>query len=706
MRRAFTLIEILIVIALSAVLFALLLVPLVNGIKYARQAQSLTAAQDAARITRERIERELGSAVYVFDNTSHPFQLAAGKQYAAGDDKFTNFLDLDVPQKPNPAAGGPYTTAVAHAYNAKLDFVLPRLNDKGNPIDPTTNDPISISTSVTTNSPIISDPTQIFPAAAGTSLVRYWVGRKDPTQPYNNTREERTSESTDNMYVLYRAQCRLSNDLDPVTNKPIVNADGTTINEKLFVPKHDAAGNAINQPELDDPDFFRYVNQPGATDVNWLDQNHAGYPTQNVGGTPGSPATHNSRVDKWMSIAKPVIPGPNVDLVLMPHASDGTLLVDKYADETGYVAGADTKPGVAHYGLANDPIKQVTYPIVNTSVTFRPGVVSGDATPATTTEYNSAGVVASDGATNAAYVPTAYTTGSQSWAQPYVVTLVPPTVATGQSAGGATYYVQQDPVSSDYYEYRGASPNGTAVFDVTTGAVLSGVSYVPLTINAQTGTISFATPALPKPPTPKSGTTAATLGDPYNRQWVYQPATPSLDLKDIDSNGKTPPLATAADPTLTDTAGNPLLLARVVPGSLRVYGPDMSQGPGKGQPVLYTEARPTSSDSTTAAGDNQFTVDYTTGILTFTGADAIATFNGSAAVNVIYDYQANAAPVGTVTSGKMQIGYGLLPLSVQVDYQTRDLIDVAIGVRIYDLTTGRAQVIPAETKVKIGNSNR
>ena len=47
-----------------------------------------------------------------------------------------------------------------------------------------------------------------------------------------------------------------------------------------------------------------------------------------------------------------------------------------------------------------------------------------------------------------------------------------------------------------------------------------------------------------------------------------------------------------------------------------------------------------------------------------------------------------------------------LPMHVTVDYQTRDLIDVSIGVRIYDITTNRAQVIPAETKIKIGNSNR
>ena len=55
--RAFTLIEILIVVALTAVLFALLLVPLVSALRYTQQAQIVTAAQDAARITKERITR-------------------------------------------------------------------------------------------------------------------------------------------------------------------------------------------------------------------------------------------------------------------------------------------------------------------------------------------------------------------------------------------------------------------------------------------------------------------------------------------------------------------------------------------------------------------------------------------------------------------------------------------------------------------------
>ena len=180
-RCAFTLIEILIVLALTTLLFALLLVPLVSAIKYTRQVQSLTAAQDAVRITRERLTRELGSAVFVFDNTGHRFLVPAGTPLAAGDDLFTNFLDLDIPT----STSG--TTTVAHAYSAKLDFAMPRVNDT--PLkDPTTGEPITYGPSVSGSAVIVS-PSQIFPAAAGASMVRYWVGLKDPTSPYNNNRE-------------------------------------------------------------------------------------------------------------------------------------------------------------------------------------------------------------------------------------------------------------------------------------------------------------------------------------------------------------------------------------------------------------------------------------------------------------------------------------------------------------------------------------
>ena len=521
--HAFTLIELLIVIALTAVLFALLLIPLVSALRYTQQAQIVTAAQDAARITEERITRELGSAVFVFDGTSHPFQLAAGAMLKPGDDAYTNFLDLQILDK----TGAP---VIAQAFNAKLDFVLPKLNSSGT-TDPTTNEPIAYTQSPS-GSAIISNPSYVFPLAAGTTMIRYFVGLKDPTQPYNNTREGKANGSTDNTYVLYRAQFL------PYVPNPNhgPNEPAVKPNTDLFATRTNGSGVSI--PELDDPDFFRYV---GTSDVDWLDTNHGAYPAQTDPTTvtdttaDGSAAQHNYRVEKWRQIAKVVIPGPNVDLLLLPHNADNTLDYDT----TG------TFTGVAHSGVATDPVTGKMYPIVSTSCSFRPATVSGNATPGTTANYNSQGVVSVD-QSGFTYIPTLYTATSQSWSLPYHVSVFPGTF--GSTSGDAAandalnmYYDTEQfasgqiavtapssytPPSSngplgplyinpgDILEYShvpsdAANPQGKLAYDVTQGFPvtydgtnynLGGTAFVPMTINPDTGTISFTAPSLPNGP--------------------------------------------------------------------------------------------------------------------------------------------------------------------------------------------------------------
>lgn len=695
-RQAFTLIEILIVIALTAVLFALLLIPLVSALNYTRSAQALTAAQDAVRTTREQITRELGSALYVFDNTSHPFIITTDPK-VAGEDRYTNFLDMEVPQNKSNNNGTPQEI-VAHAYNAKLDFVLPKVNDSGIAIDPTTHQPIAYSSSKT-GSAIISSPSLVFPAAAGTTIIRWFVGLKDPTKPYNNNREMKTSNGIDNEYILYRVEFQPYHVDSTGKVKSNYPRDNSTVNEQILAPQGESDGGTVSAsalPEFDDPDFFRYVT---TSDVNWLSANHHPYTSSEV-------TTHNSRVDNWINIAKPVITGPNVDLILLPHDSSGKLTYD-----TG-TAGACTSlpsppacPGTSHTGFALDPVSGNYYPIVGTSVTFRPGTVSGNATPSTTTDYSSQAVVSNTDQNGFTYIPTVYTTSNQSWAQPYKVTLTPATASAGQVAGGQVYTTGLDPTTmttsgvtvtaGDFVEYDASGT--TVVYDITTGIPVPGkTSYIPLSINADSGTINFAVPALPDPT------------KPFQRQWVYaMPAgETTLDLKTTDSGGHVSPLSQIKDPTYTDNASptpNPILLARIVPGSLRVYGPDATQGPGYGQPVLYTEAT-----NLTPPGDNQYTVDYTRGALSFPGPDAATQFTANPTVTVIYDYQANMAPFGTPdpNAANKLSKVSFTPVDVAVDYQTRDLIDVSLGVRLLDVSTGQAQIIPSETKVKIGNSNR
>ncbi len=710
--QAFTLIEILIVIALTAVLFALLLVPLISALRYTQQAQIVTAAQDAARITEERISRELGSAIFVFDGTSHPFQLPAGTSVMPGDDAYTNFLDLQILS----STGAP---VVAHAYNAKIDFVLPKLNDNGGTatVDPTTGQPITYSTSQN-GSAIVSNPSYVFPLAAGTNAIRYFVGLKDPTISYNNTREGKAISSSDNTYILYRAEYQPYTDV--VTNGKVT---GVTPNTNLFALRLKADGTPVkpNIPDLDDPDFFRYVS---TSDVNWLNDSHATYTAAEV-------TAHNARVDKWVQIAKPVIPGPNVDLILLPHNADNTLAYDP-------ANGAF--PGVAHSGAAHDPVSGTpgtSYPIINTSCTFRPATISGNATPGTTANYNSQGTVATD-QIGFTYIPTVYTATSQSWSLPFHVGLYP-----GNYNAAVDMYYDTDqfaaadtPVTpttnalfiraGDVLEYRHTvtSTGGlTALaYDVTQGFPvtydgtnynLGGTQFVPMTINPYTGTISFTAPSLP------NGS-----NDRLTRKWNYAPAVdaddPSLSIVDLTQSGFTDLTLTTANSSnpspltnlinLTPTNAGPVTgddNAHPVPGSVRVYGPDQTLGPNKGNIVPYSEVSSSVGSSTIGTiGNDQYSVDYAHNRI-----DLQAGAPGP--IQVIYDYQANMTLMTPLPNPPPSASLPVnlpsnpyLPMQVTVDYQTRDLIDVSIGVRIYDVTNNRAQVIPAETKIKIGNSNR
>jgi len=748
--RAFTLIELIIVIALTAVLFGLLLVPLVSAIRYTQQAQIVTAAQDAARSTRERLTRELGSALFVFDGTSHPF--VTTNPVVSGDDRYTNFLDLEIPGLD---ATGNYKSTIAHAYACKLDFAQPKavsVPDKtdaqgnvitpGTQTDPTTGEPISYRPTQN-GSAIISDPALVFPLAAGTTVTRYWVGLKDPSQPYNNTREGKFNSNTDNTYILYRAQFQpYVTVIDPSTRKIVIDPKTGKPelgpNTMLFatVTKTDANGNTKTVPEMDDPDFFRYVKP---TDVNWLDDAHGAYGTQDaIGttGTPGSAAQHNNRVEKWRSIAKPVIPGPNIDLILLPHNTDNTLVYDK---GLGGPCTANGCPGIAHSGIAHDPVTGNYYPIVNTSVTFRPGTVSGDAVPGTTSDYNSQGLPTLAGESGYGYVPTVYRATGQSWALPYHVTLYPGNydgtqeyydtqIASGTFSDGANILINP----GDLLEYRhmnSSDTTGTLVYNISlgfpltdagTGAYkLGGTDFVPLTVNPDTGTLIFGTPSLPGGPT-----------DRNNRNWDYfYNATADADAKGgVNPTGKidltkidltlpaqsakvapplTNPLLAPADPAETGVRD-----AHIAPGGIRVTGPDTTAGPNHGLIVPYTEVN---KSLTAEIGENQYTVDYAQNRMQVSQATTNylaanpPSSNSPSKVTVVYDYQANMTltnPLQTTPTAGFSADNPYLPMQVKVDYQTRDLIDVSIGVRIYDISNNRAQVIPAETKIKIGNSNR
>lgn len=690
-QRAFTLVELLVVIAITVILFSLLLRPLVESLRLTQGAQVQAAAQDAGRITLERLTRELGSAVFVYDNASHPFANAAGTTPAgAQTDRFTNFLDLAVPN----SDGNP---VVEHAYNAKIDIVPARHQDNGGLTDPTAGDEPVLPSKAGIGSASLSSTGLLFPLAPSSVIVRYFVGLKDPTKPYTNSNEgllAAASSTGDNTYILYVAQAQ------PYMKDPN-NAGKYTVNTNLFATRTDANGNSV--PELDDPDFFRYVT---TSDVNWLSPTHAAYSTSEM-------ADHNTRVDNWVKIAKSVITAPDIDLIQLPHDTDGSISYETGTPATppadACTAGNNSVScaGVSHSGTAYDPVGKKVYPIINTTVTFRPAGVEGDAAPATTTEYSSIGVPA-DAADNGGlpYIPPLYTASSQSWSFPYTITLYPQHLSGGQVLPDTTNYFSTDLDTSgatgDIIEYKHAgSSTPVAVYDVTTGAAITGNAYVPMTVNPDSGTINFAQPALPN-----------NTQTPTNRYW-------RIDVPTLNGTGlpMTGPVTVAGIVDLTQLSNSPLAPngtatgtqvanAHIVPGSLRVYGPDSTPGPNLGNSVLYSLV-----SQGTPLSFNEYRVDYVNNTLQFYVdssnklQETTTTGNAVDPVQISFDYQANMSPVDT-TNATISSTNPAMPMLVKVDYQTRDLIDVNIGIRLYDNSQGHALIIPVSNRVQIGNSNR
>ena len=307
---AFTLVELLIVIALSGLLLALLFSPLIQGFRLTNKARSLTQAQDATRFGLEQFSRELSQASYVFDNTNSPVVLPFDTS------------DATEPNRPNrdskyaiykSDANGNLIYQPLEAFG-KIDFIPSAIQTAGanTVIDPTTNEPLG------------GGDLRV-PVAPGTRYVRYFVGLRRTKDAqgnrvfYGNPFEFPRTDNDFNPFILYRAV------YDP--------SDPNLIRQDAAHTSGGSASHLVDGAGFDDPDFF--YNKAQAP-------NGVSYATN------------------WQAIATPIVSGTNLDLVQWRRNANRQVdQTTPYALGTsfasGTVVGDTATPGFLTNSAAEEP---------------------------------------------------------------------------------------------------------------------------------------------------------------------------------------------------------------------------------------------------------------------------------------------------------------------------------------------------------------
>lgn len=265
---AFTLVELLIVIALTGLLLALLFGPLIQGFRLTRRATALVQAQDASRFGLERLTRELRQATYVFDNSATPIVLPLENP--------ANLTGVRSGRGFDYAAGATVLGAARPSVLfGKIDFTkadVVRNSGRGQITDPTTGLPLG-------------GGDLRLPLAPGTRIVRYFIGLRrninaDGTAAfYENVYEFPRTDNDLNPFVMYRVE------FDP--------------NDPNFVAQNANKFSAtINSGGLNDPNFFYNTN--ATTGVNPVTR---------------EAANGRSYAQNWKDAADAILSSNNLDLL-------------------------------------------------------------------------------------------------------------------------------------------------------------------------------------------------------------------------------------------------------------------------------------------------------------------------------------------------------------------------------------------------------
>lgn len=270
-RRGFTLIELLTVIAITAIMMTVIIIPVIQSFNLMRSAQGFSDAQNKGNQLVERIGREIASAAGIRDNSG-----------------FAGTLAVLVPGQ----NGAPERILLPYT---KIDLIKPA---EGEPVVGPSGALINPDTGK--EDPTLRAPKGqvVLPIAPGSSIVRYFIGLRDPFSAYNNPYDGllmARNGQRDNLYVLYRAEVQ-----------PWIYSPGLgrfVVNKRLFYDLDRDNDPSTSGPGYDDPDFFN-----AAVPLS-------GYSIPDPNPTGGADPTKEQMIRSWLRNATVVTEVSRYDMI-------------------------------------------------------------------------------------------------------------------------------------------------------------------------------------------------------------------------------------------------------------------------------------------------------------------------------------------------------------------------------------------------------
>ncbi|MBX3117815.1 MAG: prepilin-type N-terminal cleavage/methylation domain-containing protein [Fimbriimonadaceae bacterium] len=673
-QRAFTLVEMLTVIAITAVLLTLIIVPVIQSFNFTRAAEGFSDAQEKGRRLIERISREIGNASDIRDNSERRGELA-----------------FQVPGR-NGVAIAPIILE-----NTKLDIIKAA---EGEPIfgpggglwnpnigkeDPTQQSPIGQI---------------VLPVAPGSTIIRYAVGLRDPFRPYNNPYDGilmARNGDRDNLFVLYRFEVR-----------PYIWQGGRYVaNTTLFEtdPGTIIGGDPLTaKPILDDP-YFLIPDRDSTGTI--------------LGGA--ALAAKQARVQAWLDASTNMTEVSRYDMIQAVFERRTRQPIYD-GDVPRLLSLIQFKPA----SIGNEPATAMAAVRISEETDNRQEL----APDVLQTKYHSwtsslVRMWPSGWSGNNPYLLGRWETTPNG--PRFIIFLYDPLSGQPELTGGLQQF------DSTYYDLVVAAnhpyPFSKSLIPANLSTIAQRGFFTPYAVNMKSGriTASFSIEEVGDPtqtifradrnrPTAETGpeltpsndtNTGGTIADPiyapsnslyqinklFNKIWIENPGLRPNIHRFIDLR-----VLPAPDGTPSPLHPDPLTgfaKARMVPGSEIVTGPDQRPGPNYGNPVRYTR-------TTREPSANQYRINYVNqpepnyALLGLPNPPPVYTPSDIVSAVIQPRYKAgyvqlysdpNVPLPNTLALGNITVSYRFQFTGVgdtfAVDYDTRELIDVLLTIRNY-----------------------